>query len=186
MEFPELKRTVRELADLWNADVVLVEDKASGTQLIRELRAGDFSKVEAAPTSSGEKVMRLRDQTAKIEGGFVLFPKHERWLDAYLLELTTFPNAKNDDQVDSTVNALAWCTQEANKPGMGFFRYMKMEAEKLTNPSSTKMIRVWAPGNSSTWQLITGRSVWIPVDRIIEVTEEEADGILRNGGKRVD
>src|SRR5215470_12298454 len=30
MEFPELKRTVRELAGLWKATVVLIEDKSSG------------------------------------------------------------------------------------------------------------------------------------------------------------
>ena len=30
---------MRELADLWNAEVVLIEDKSSGTQLIQELRA---------------------------------------------------------------------------------------------------------------------------------------------------
>jgi len=54
--------------------------------------------------------MRLHSQTAKIEGGFVLFPKQAHWLDAYLLELVTFPNAKTDDQVDSTVYALAWMT----------------------------------------------------------------------------
>ena len=54
--------------------------------------------------------MRLRAQTAKIEGGFVLFPKQAHWLEAYLRELISFPNSKYDDQVDSTVFALAWVT----------------------------------------------------------------------------
>ena len=47
---------------------------------------------------------------ARIEGGFVLFPKEAHWLDTYLTELLTFPNSKYDDQVDSTVFALAWST----------------------------------------------------------------------------
>ena len=68
LEFPELKRTVRELAALWCADVVLVEDKSSGTQLIQELRADGFSLAQAAPAKNDDKVMRLRAQTAKIEG----------------------------------------------------------------------------------------------------------------------
>jgi predicted phage terminase large subunit-like protein len=85
MEFPELTRTVRELARLWKATVVLIEDKASGTQLIQELRAGNFSLAQAAPAGDGDKVMRLRAQTAKIEGGFVLFPTAAPWLDIYLL-----------------------------------------------------------------------------------------------------
>lgn len=110
LNFPELKRAVRELAQLHQAHVVLVEDKASGTSLIQELRAEHFSLVEAAPILDGDKIMRLRAQTAKIEGGFVHFPREAHWLEDYLLELVTFPNAKYDDQVDSTVFALAWMT----------------------------------------------------------------------------
>ena len=37
LEYPALKRAVREQRDLFNASVVLIEDKASGTQLIQEL-----------------------------------------------------------------------------------------------------------------------------------------------------
>jgi len=110
VNFPELKRAVGELAQLHAANIVLVEDKASGTSLIQELRVEHFSLVQEAPAIDGDKVMRLRAQTAKIEGGFVLFPKDAHWLDAYLQQLLTFPNSKYDDQVDSTVFALAWST----------------------------------------------------------------------------
>jgi phage terminase large subunit-like protein len=58
--------------------------------------------------------MRLRGQTAKIEGGFVLFPKDAPWLNAYLAELLAFPNSKHDDQVDSTVFALAWWSSKSH------------------------------------------------------------------------
>lgn len=108
LEFPELKRSVLELADWWHAQTVLVEERSSGIQLIQELRAGGFSKTTAAPSLDGDKVMRLRAQTAKVEGGFVLFPAEAHWLNAYLRELLSFPNSKYDDQVDSTVFALAW------------------------------------------------------------------------------
>jgi predicted phage terminase large subunit-like protein len=100
VEFPELKRAVRQLAALHRA----------GSSLIQELRSEHFSLVQAAPAIDGDKVMRLRAQTAKIEGGFVLFPKQAHWLETYLLELVTFPNSKYDDQVDSTVFAVAWST----------------------------------------------------------------------------
>ena len=181
MEFPELKRRVRELAALWRASIVLIEDKSSGTQLIQQLRADGFGRVQAAPADNDDKVMRLRAQTAKIEGHFVLFPEKAPWLDAYLLELTTFPNAKKDDQVDSTVHALAWLTQEATKPGMALYWIMKERYERRT-----RMTRVQVPEGSSHWGLITGRTVAIPPDRIIEVTNEELEAVLRNGGRRVD
>ena len=44
--------------------------------------------------------------------------------------LTAFPNSKHDDQVDSTVNALAWSTQEATKPGMALYWATKMKYEQ--------------------------------------------------------
>lgn len=108
LEFPDLRRMVLELATRWQAQVVLVEDKSSGTQLIQDLRRSGFSRVEASPALDGDKVMRLRAQTPKIEGGFVHFPIDAHWLDDYLRELLSFPNSKHDDQVDSTVFALAW------------------------------------------------------------------------------
>jgi len=97
MDFPTLKRAVIDLATVHRADIVLVEDKASGISLIAELRSQNFSIVQEAPSIDGDKVMRLRGQTAKIANGFVLFPKDAHWLDTYLLELVTFPNSKNDD-----------------------------------------------------------------------------------------
>jgi phage terminase large subunit-like protein len=39
LEYPALKRAVREQQSLYNATEVLIEDKASGTQLIQELIA---------------------------------------------------------------------------------------------------------------------------------------------------
>src|SRR5262245_55222358 len=110
LDFPSLKRAVLDLAQLHKAQLVLVEDKASGTQLIQELRAGHFSKVKEAPAMDGDKIMRLDSQTAKIEGGFVLFPEKAHWLETYIKELTSFPNSTYADQVDSTVFALAWST----------------------------------------------------------------------------
>jgi len=186
MEFPELKRMVRELSALWQASIVLVEDKSSGTQLIQELRADGFARVQAAPANNDDKIMRLRGQTAKIQGHFALFPEKAPWLDTYLSELLAFPNSKYDDQVDATVHALAWLTQEATKPGMALYWATMMKHEKRMQELEGKMIRVQVPQGSSHWTLITGRRVAIPSSSIIEVTQEELGAVLRNGGKRVD
>ena len=75
-----------------------------------------------APANNDDKVMRLRAQTAKIEGQFALFPEQAHWLDAYLLELTTFPNSKNDDQVDSTANGARLEHAGGNQAGDGSWR----------------------------------------------------------------
>jgi predicted phage terminase large subunit-like protein len=185
LNFPDLKRSVRQLAELHRADVVLVEDKASGTALIQELRGDGFSKVRAAPTIEGDKIMRLHAQTAKIEGGFVLLPREAPWLDAYVHELVSFPNAKNDDQVDSTVFALAWSTPSGG--ARGWLQYY----EKLANEAGgaqrkNGMIRVWVPPPASTHILFTGRSVNVPEDRMVEMTEEEFLPLQNSGAKRLD
>ena len=117
LEFPELKRAVKHLATLHNATVVLIEDKSSGSSLIQQLRAEGMAIVRPAPATDGDKIMRLNAQTAIFEGGYALFPKKAPWLDLYLSELTSFPSSSYDDQVDSTVYALAWVAENRQFSG---------------------------------------------------------------------
>jgi len=118
LDYPALKRAVREQAELHRPEVVLIEDKASGTQLIQELIAeGLYSVTRYEP--SGDKVMRLHAQTAMIENGFVHLPAEAPWLAEYLHELTTFPKGRHDDQADSTAQALDWVKQDAIGPSGG-------------------------------------------------------------------
>lgn len=125
--FPGLKKAVLELKVRFNAAVVLIEDKSSGIQLIQELRAMGHSQVKAGKTE-GNKLMRLVAQTPAFEGGFVRLPKRAGWLDAYVLELTTFPAGRHDDQVDSTSQALAWIAVNGVEPGL--IAYMRELAEE--------------------------------------------------------
>jgi predicted phage terminase large subunit-like protein len=105
MEYPELKRAVREQYERFGPSVVLIEEKASGTQLIQELIAeGLYAVTRYQPQS--DKVMRMHAQTAMIENGFVYLASAASWLAQYLHELTTFPNGRHDDQVDSTAQML--------------------------------------------------------------------------------
>jgi len=83
LEYPALKRAVREQCDLFNASVVLIEDKASGTQLIQELIADGCHGVTRYQPGC-DKVMRLHAQTAMIESGFVHVPEVAPWLAEYL------------------------------------------------------------------------------------------------------
>ena len=72
MEYPELKRAVCAQAEAFNANVVLIEDKASGTQLIQELvELGLHAVTRYQPQA--DKVMHA--QTAMIENGFVHLPR---------------------------------------------------------------------------------------------------------------
>jgi predicted phage terminase large subunit-like protein len=73
LEYPALKRAVREQQTLFDAGVVLIEDKASGTQLIQELIVDGCHAVTSYKPEC-DKIMRLHAQTAIIENGFVRIP----------------------------------------------------------------------------------------------------------------
>jgi predicted phage terminase large subunit-like protein len=107
MDYPELKRAVRAQAEAFKATTVLIEDRASGIQLIQECIAEGVHAIKRY-VPEGDKQMRLYAQTATIENGFVYVPREAPWLAEYLHELSTFPNSKYDDQVDSTSQALDW------------------------------------------------------------------------------
>jgi len=107
MDYYELKRVLKEEIARHRADVVLIEDRASGTQLIQELTRENVRGLKPCQPV-GDKQMRLWAQAATMEQGLVHLPRSAPWLDDYLRELTSFPNARFDDQVDSTTQALAW------------------------------------------------------------------------------
>jgi predicted phage terminase large subunit-like protein len=130
MEYPELKRAVCEQCAAFEASVVLIEDKASGTQLIQELiHEGVHAVTRYQPQA--DKVMRMHAQTAMIENGFVHLPKEAAWLAEYLHELTAFPKGKHDDQVDSTAQMLDWFKQAGSGPtsNAGIWNLYKQQYE---------------------------------------------------------
>jgi len=47
-----------------------------------------------------------------IEAGKVFLPENAPWLFDYIEELSAFPNATHDDQVDSTTQALSFMRGE--------------------------------------------------------------------------
>jgi predicted phage terminase large subunit-like protein len=112
MNYPELKRAVVAQAVDYRAGTVLIEDKASGTQLIQELQNEGLLGVTAyKPPPGSDKIMRLHAQTAMFENGFVLLPIEAAWLNEYIKELTSFPGTKYDDQVDSTTQLLHYLAE---------------------------------------------------------------------------
>lgn len=123
--FPDLKRAVRQQADLYGAHEILIEDKASGTQLIQELRDQGLDAVRPCKPL-GDKLMRLYAQTPTVEGGLVFLPKDAPWVDAFLHEITIFPNGRYDDQVDSFSQALEWI-KTARVPGQGFLDWIAIK-----------------------------------------------------------
>jgi len=173
LEFPALKRAVREQQGLFNANVVLIEDKASGTQLIQELIV-DGCHAITRYKPEGDKTMRLHAQTATIENGFVHIPEAAPWLAEYLHEMTVFPKGKHDDQVDSTAQFLDWF--KIPIACWGIYETTRRKAEKLMHPEPVEecYVRVKAPAGIGAVQTLSNRHITVGLDGIVEMSEEDA------------
>jgi predicted phage terminase large subunit-like protein len=136
LEYPGLKRAVHSQAVSFKPRNILIEDKASGTQLIQELRQEGVQAVTSYDPQGLDKIMRLHSVTSTIENGLVYLPEKAEWLISYVHELTTFPSGKHDDQADSTSQALDWAKQRWVEPG--FFTWLRQEHEKRQAQAQTR------------------------------------------------
>ncbi len=105
LEFPELKRKVVELANVYEINEILIEDKASGQSLIQELERETRLPIKKIKVDK-DKFSRFIAITPMIEAGRIYLPESAPWLDTFLNEFEEFPNGEFDDQVDSVTQAI--------------------------------------------------------------------------------
>jgi predicted phage terminase large subunit-like protein len=112
-EYPELKRAVLNVADQWQPDAILMEDKASGQSLLQDLkRETKLPLVAIMPHK--DKVTRMAAVSALFEAGKVMLPERAPWLAELEAELAAFPHGAHDDQCDSISQALNWMRRKAS------------------------------------------------------------------------
>lgn len=107
VEYPDLKKKAREMADEWPHRLFLIEDAASGQSLIQELRRDTGIPLKAWRPDR-DKTARLNSITPLMEGGRVWLPTEAPWLAIWLEEHLKFPLADHDDTVDTTSLALQY------------------------------------------------------------------------------
>jgi predicted phage terminase large subunit-like protein len=107
MDLPKTLTAVTRMTDNWpNATAKYVEDKANGPAVIQMLQSKIPGLIAVSPM--GSKVARANAVTPVIESGNVYLPHPHvaPWVWDLIAELSAFPNAANDDQVDSLTQAL--------------------------------------------------------------------------------
>ncbi|WP_267389245.1 phage terminase large subunit [Sphingomonas sp. GC_Shp_3] len=113
VEFPDLRRAAISLAQHHSANIMLIEDQASGTQLyqtlLNESPRGVPQPIARKPEA--DKKTRLAGVSAMIEGGQLLLPTEASWLAEFKQELLAFPSGRHDDQVDALSQLLIWAGQ---------------------------------------------------------------------------
>ncbi|QCB62223.1 terminase [Wolbachia endosymbiont of Drosophila mauritiana] len=107
LEYPKLKEKVLSLAARWKPHAILIEAKASGQQLVQELRKNsDLPIIQIVPHD--DKLTRFHRIVPIIESERVFLPNQAVWLSDFEYEILMFPEIRHDDQVDSTVQYLQW------------------------------------------------------------------------------
>jgi len=124
LEFPHLRRKLIVLARDHTPRRILIEQAGPGLHLIQELKANPERgiPVPIGIKPEGDKIVRMEAQCARFEAGQVYVPKEEPWLSALLHEILAFPNARNDDQIDSISQFLNWAESEhLRRPRVSLF-----------------------------------------------------------------
>lgn len=129
VEFPDLYKAVQRMAKDYRAtsedrpinprfapDLILVEEKASGVQLIQTLNKTGISLVGWRPDKYGDKVERVRRTTHLLETGRVYVPykgpdftKPRQYADFLITQAALFPKGDGADLVDCLTMILQRC-----------------------------------------------------------------------------
>ena len=107
MTFSETVKNVVDLHDRWTGTTdILIEDKANGPAVIDVLKAQVPGILAVEP--DGSKLARAHAVTWVWEAGNVFIPYEQikPWVRGFITEITMFPAAAHDDQVDAMTQAL--------------------------------------------------------------------------------
>jgi predicted phage terminase large subunit-like protein len=104
--YPELKKSIINIASKYKPHQILIEDKASGEALIPELKSSTRLPIKAIKPK-GSKEVRAAMVTGLWESGKVKI-KQDEWTHDFIEEVASFPNAVHDDQVDAMTQLLVY------------------------------------------------------------------------------
>ncbi|MCL6583050.1 MAG: phage terminase large subunit [bacterium] len=107
LTYPEGKRMVRALAEKFSPNVILIEDKSTGSSLLQDLPM-ECSLPLLPSSPCADKITRLAQESPAIEAGLVWLPDRAPWLADFLQEITHFPLSAIADQADMLSMSLGY------------------------------------------------------------------------------
>ena len=123
LQYPELRpRVVEEFSSIYGdedefghgkkVDMILIEDKSAGISLVQDLQRAGLP-VRSYNPGKADKMMRLNIVSPIIQRGRVYLPESTKkagaardWCEPLINQICSFPEARHDDLVDSTSQAL--------------------------------------------------------------------------------
>ena len=104
-DFPELKLKAQELNEAYDPDMILIEQKASGTPLTQELRRMGVPVTPFTPSKGADKFARMNACAPVFESGMVWRPD-ANFAEEVVEECASFPHGDHDDLADSMTQAI--------------------------------------------------------------------------------
>ena len=129
-EFPELRREALEQYRYWKPDMVIVEQKASGTPLTHELRQMDIPVMTFTPSRGNDKHVRVNSCAPLFEAGLIWAPD-EQFAEEMIEECASFPHGDHDDLVDSMTMAIMRFRQGGFLPHPEDYEDIETEPRKM-------------------------------------------------------
>jgi predicted phage terminase large subunit-like protein len=124
LAYPDLKQMVVEKYNQYKPTGVIIEDKASGQQLIQDINNDNrMPIIKFLPKK--QKLIRFLLMTTIIEAGKIHLPLDAAWLSDFESEVFSLPNSTHDDQADSMAQFLMW-HQERMQKGTAKFRIRRL------------------------------------------------------------
>ena len=129
-EFPELRRVALDQYNYWKPDMVIVEQKASGTPLTHELRQMDIPVMTFTPSRGNDKHVRVNSCAPLFEAGLIWAP-NMKFAEEVIEECASFPYGDHDDLVDSMTMAVMRFRQGGFLPHPEDYEDEKPQPKKL-------------------------------------------------------
>lgn len=107
LEFPELRTKAKEVQRQYEADLVLIEKKASGHSLIQELRRAGLP-VRGVKVGSSDKIERARISSLPLSDGRIYYLPGRPWAEDVVEMCARFPVEDLKDIVDTCVITWAY------------------------------------------------------------------------------
>lgn len=133
----QLEMLVRGEYAKYRGNMILIENKSGGEPLRQEIqRKGGLPILMVNLPAGCDKVTRAQCVSGLFDAGRIYLPEAAPWLSDYLTELSEFPAAKYDDQVDATSQALEYLQRT--------FGYVIHEVKQDAKP---QLIETWRFGD---------------------------------------
>jgi phage terminase large subunit-like protein len=170
----------------FKADRIIAERNFGGAMVEHVIRSIDPNVSYREVTASRGKVARAEPASALYEQGKVRHAHRMPELEDQMLAMTSngFVGDGSPDRLDAAV----WCLHELlGAPEPGIIEYARLEAKIATAPranpndASTFSVTLKAPADCSYVNLMSGRGVPVPADRLVAMTPEDSKPLLGIG-----